>query len=164
MAQLGYHAAARRQPKVAGREVVDFDLDTKITDRSRSRGGSLEYNGLGDRHLKHFFMREAKRKDLRKAGLIDKNGNIVPSSHQKRIALGKKVQIQAEEIAMLQMPLIMEKAFLEGVTKRAADTPTSKPIVDGVNDDLADDSMNHILTEQAAALNEDSEEHDIKNL
>lgn len=49
-----------------------------MTNRSRSRGEINEYNSLGDKHLKHFFMRESKRKDLRKVGLIDKHGNIVP--------------------------------------------------------------------------------------
>lgn len=102
MAQLGYHAAgARRQPRVAGRD-VDFDLDTRLTNRSRSRGESNnQYNSLGDKHLKHFFMRESKRKDLRKVGLIDKYGNMVPSSLQRKKALCHKVALQQEELGML---------------------------------------------------------------
>ena len=47
--------------------------------------GDQEYSSMGDRHLRHYFMRDSKRKDLKKVGIIDRNGNIVPSRQIKRV-------------------------------------------------------------------------------
>ena len=44
-----------------------------------NKSGSQNYNGLGDKHLVHFFMKSRKRKDLVKNGVIDREGNITPS-------------------------------------------------------------------------------------
>ena len=37
------------------------------------------YNGLADPNLLHFFMKRLTKKDLKKNGIIDKHGNMVPS-------------------------------------------------------------------------------------
>ena len=44
-----------------------------------NRNSCQAYNGLGDKHLVHFFMKTRKRKDLIKNGVIDREGNITPS-------------------------------------------------------------------------------------
>ena len=43
-----------------------------------------EYNGLADRHLKHFFLRRATQNDLKKNGLIDEEKNLVPKFQIRR--------------------------------------------------------------------------------
>ena len=49
-----------------------------------------EYDGLADRHLKHFFLRRATQNDLMKNGLIDEEKNMVPKFQIKRLSYAAK--------------------------------------------------------------------------
>lgn len=55
-----------------------FVLDCLNVSESQKIISTKDYNGLGDKHLQHFFMRQNKKKDLKKNGVIDGSGNMVP--------------------------------------------------------------------------------------
>ena len=67
--------------------VKPFVLDcTKISKKVPGLGKSnIEYNGLGDKHLRHFFQRDRTVKDLQKNGLIVQERNIVPTFEYQKL-------------------------------------------------------------------------------
>jgi hypothetical protein len=65
-----------------------------------------EYNGLGDKHLRHFFQRDRTVKDLQKNGLIDNDRNIVPTfEYQKlkyKIKQARKKHVRKQKLKETQ--------------------------------------------------------------
>ena len=45
---------------------------------NKSAFESQEYNGLDDKYLRNFFMRRSKQLELKKVGVIDREGYVIP--------------------------------------------------------------------------------------
>lgn len=68
-----------------------FVLDCLNVTQSQKVLTFKDYNGLGDKHLQHFFMRQNRKKDLKKSGIIDKEGNMVPDFELRKLNFGPSI-------------------------------------------------------------------------
>lgn len=70
------------------------------------------YNSLTDQHLTHYFKKPSVKRQLRNAGLITKEGTIIPDSIRKLRETEKQQQKQAHEFlanAIVQKTLELER-------------------------------------------------------
>ncbi|XP_023224435.1 glutamate-rich protein 3-like isoform X2 [Centruroides sculpturatus] len=70
------------------------------------------YNSLTDQHLTHYFKKPTVKRQLTKAGLINKQGNIIPDSVRKLEEIKQQQQKEAHELlanAIVQKTLELER-------------------------------------------------------
>ena len=80
------NGSKKRLENVQIKIVKPFVLDCeKISHKVGLNKPTVEYNGLGDKHLRHFFLRDRTVKDLQKNGVIDSDKNIVPAFEYQKL-------------------------------------------------------------------------------
>ena len=85
-----YHFRQNNSRSVSKKQ--PFVLDCLKVSESQKVLSIKDYNGLGDKHLQHFFMKHNRKRDLKKNGLIDSGGNIVPEFQLNRMNYTPSVQ------------------------------------------------------------------------
>jgi len=119
-------------PKASAKHKQPFLLDgLKLAEQKKLQNpkcvqSQKEYNGLRDRHLRHFFLRGYKVMDLRKSGIIDSEGNMMPSFQLLKFDHTPSIQSSQSQQNMLANAISPSKGGLIGLDLANSKKTSSK--------------------------------------